>query len=175
MLEIGCGNGLMTLPIAERGARILALELGSKLAAVARRRLARFDGVEIEVGDFDRWTLPVTPFDLVIVATAFHWLRPETRLEKCAAALAPGGHLAIVETHWGVGPAAERFSHEVQACFERWDPDHARFFVPPVLGALPQTHGELERSELFGEITLERHCVERRASNGPDRDLLASC
>ncbi len=172
VLEIGCGNGLMTVPIAGRGARILALELGANLAAVARRRLARFDGIEVEVGDFDHWTLPSSPFELVIVATAFHWLRPETRLTKCAAALAPGGVLALVETHWGVGPKGDRFSREVQACFERWDPDHARHFVPPTLDQLPQTHRELARSELFTEVTLERHCIERRYAAREYRDLI---
>ena len=34
VLEVGCGTGLMTLPIAETGASIVALELGAHLAEV---------------------------------------------------------------------------------------------------------------------------------------------
>src|SRR5262245_61850089 len=87
VLEIGCGTGQLTLPLAERGTSIVAVELGTKLASVARRKLAPFENVAVIVADFDRWMLPEEPFDLVVAATAFHWLRPETRVHACANAL----------------------------------------------------------------------------------------
>src|SRR5262245_17480483 len=46
VLEIGCGTGQATVPLAERGCQIVAVELGAGLAAVARRKLARFPSVE---------------------------------------------------------------------------------------------------------------------------------
>ena len=39
ILEIGCGTGQATVPFARRGYRILCVELGENLAAVARRNL----------------------------------------------------------------------------------------------------------------------------------------
>ena len=42
VLEIGCGTGQATLPLAERGFSMLAVELGANLAEVARRKLAAF-------------------------------------------------------------------------------------------------------------------------------------
>lgn len=42
VLEIGCGTGQATLPLAERGLHITAVELGAQLAARARQRLAAF-------------------------------------------------------------------------------------------------------------------------------------
>src|SRR5688572_7761630 len=42
VLEIGCGTGQATVPLAERGCDIVAVELGAELAAIATRNLARF-------------------------------------------------------------------------------------------------------------------------------------
>src|SRR3712207_9472293 len=45
VLEIGCGTGQATVPLAERGCEVVAVELGPQMAAVARRNLARFPAV----------------------------------------------------------------------------------------------------------------------------------
>jgi 16S rRNA A1518/A1519 N6-dimethyltransferase RsmA/KsgA/DIM1 with predicted DNA glycosylase/AP lyase activity len=50
VLEIGCGTGQATVPLAERGSRIVAVELGPAMAAVARRNLARFPAVQVGRG-----------------------------------------------------------------------------------------------------------------------------
>ncbi len=34
-------------------------------------------------------------FDLVVAATSFHWLDPDTALDKIADVLRPGGHVAL--------------------------------------------------------------------------------
>jgi 2-polyprenyl-3-methyl-5-hydroxy-6-metoxy-1,4-benzoquinol methylase len=39
ILEVGCGTGQATVPFARRGYRILCVELGENLAAVARHNL----------------------------------------------------------------------------------------------------------------------------------------
>jgi 16S rRNA A1518/A1519 N6-dimethyltransferase RsmA/KsgA/DIM1 with predicted DNA glycosylase/AP lyase activity len=40
LLEIGCGTGKATAPLARRGFPVTCVELGAQLAAVARRELA---------------------------------------------------------------------------------------------------------------------------------------
>ena len=40
VLEIGCGTGQATVPLAARGFEVVAVELGAGLAKVARRNLA---------------------------------------------------------------------------------------------------------------------------------------
>ena len=42
MIEIGCGTGQATAPLAERGLAVTAVELGAELATNARRRLTGF-------------------------------------------------------------------------------------------------------------------------------------
>jgi SAM-dependent methyltransferase len=121
VLEIGCGTGKLTLPLAKRGFRIDAIELGPSLAAVARRNLAPFPDVAVHNAAFEEWPLPAEPYDLVVSATAFHWIDPAARFTKTATALRPDGALAIIETQHVAG-GDEAFFNEVQACYEAHDP-----------------------------------------------------
>lgn len=95
ILEIGCGTGQATVPLARRGYRILCVELGDNLVAVARRNLKDYPLVEIRTGDFEEWPLEAGTFDLAVSATAFHWLDPPVAYRKVANALTPGGALAL--------------------------------------------------------------------------------
>ena len=113
VLEIGPGTGQATLPLARRGCELIGVELSPRLAAVARRKTAHFADVSIDVAAFEDWPLPAEPFDVVVSATAFHWIDPEVRVTKAADALRPGGVLATVATHHIAGGAADFFA-EVQ-------------------------------------------------------------
>ena len=121
VLEIGCGTGQLTCKLARRGHQIDAVELGPSLATIARGNLATFPRVTLHVGAFEEWPLPPEPYDLVVSATAFHWIDPAVRFEKTARALRPGGALAVVETHH-VSGRDDAFFHEVQRCYERHMP-----------------------------------------------------
>src|SRR5262249_7306379 len=98
VLELGPGTGQATRPLAGRGYEVVAVELGAQLAERARRNLAAFPAVTVVNADFEGWPLPAEPFDLVLAATAFHWLDPATRVSKAAAALRPNGTLATIST-----------------------------------------------------------------------------
>lgn len=95
VLEIGCGTGQATEPLARRGYSLLCLEPGLNMARVAHKRLARFANVEVVSVSFEQWPLQPASFALVMSAQAFHWVSPDVRFQKAAAALRPGGHLAI--------------------------------------------------------------------------------
>ena len=117
ILEIGPGTGQLTLPLAERGFQIVAIELGEELAKVARRNLAKFSNVEVHRSAFEDWPLPGRQFDAVVSATSFHWVDPAVRYKKCAEALRDGGSLGIVSTHHVAG-GDEEFFARVQDCYE---------------------------------------------------------
>lgn len=78
ILDVGCGTGQATLPMARRGYRILALDLGANMVAVARRKLAAFP-VDVLQGSFEQVVLEPAGFDLLISATAWHWIDPAER------------------------------------------------------------------------------------------------
>ncbi|PYO48004.1 MAG: hypothetical protein DMD84_22095 [Candidatus Rokuibacteriota bacterium] len=138
----------------------------------ARRKLAPFEHAEVVVADFDEWVLPEVPFDLVVAATAFHWLDPVRRVQKCAEALHPGGALAIVETHWGVGHGDDLFLAESQSCYARWDPDHDPAFRPPTPDDLPEQRDDLASSQLFAQIMHRRYLCDREYGAAQYCDLL---
>ena len=61
ILEIRCGTGQATVPFARRGYRILCVELGENLAAVARRNLASYPRAEVQTEDFEEWPIGRLP------------------------------------------------------------------------------------------------------------------
>ncbi|WP_220501901.1 class I SAM-dependent methyltransferase [Microbispora sp. H10670] len=156
VLEIGCGTGQATVALAGRGCAVTAVELGAEMAALARRKLARFTGVEVVNAAFEEWPLPPEPFDVVFAATSFHWLDPATRVGRSADALRPGGLLAVVSTEHVAG-GSEAFFAEVQRCYERWDPA-----TPPGLrltpaNDIPYDSGEIDDSGRFGPVRFHRY------------------
>ena len=156
VLEIGPGTGQATRPLAERGCRVVAVELGAGLAAVARRNLAAFPSVEVVTAAFEDWPLPAEPFDLVLAATAFHWIDPSVRVDKVADALRPGRSLATVTTHHVAG-GDEPFFAEVQDCYVRWDPDTPTALTLQPAADIPSAHYGLDESNRFGPATLRRY------------------
>jgi SAM-dependent methyltransferase len=171
VLEIGPGTGQATLPLAERGCQVVAVELGAELAAVARRNLARFPKVEVVTAAFEDWPLPPEPFDLVLAATAFHWIDPAVRVGKVADALRPGGSLATVTTNHVAG-GDESFFAEAQDCYVRWDPDTPTALSLKPAGDIPTAHYDLDQSTWFGPATLRRYEWDRSYRTPAYIDLL---
>ncbi|OIJ99347.1 methyltransferase [Streptomyces sp. MUSC 14] len=158
VLEVGCGTGQVTVPLAGRGCRITAVEAGPSMAEIARRNLAGTPGAEVVTARFEEWPLPVAPFDVVVSATAFHWIDPAVRVAKAADALRPGGALAVVRTQHVLG-GTEEFFVEVQRCYERFDPATPPGLRPPAAAAVDNAdHAEeLARSGRFGSTVFRRH------------------
>lgn len=114
MLEIGPGTGQATRLLAERGLHVLAVELGSSLAAVARDNLAAFERVQVVTVSFEDWDPEERRFDAVFACNSFHWVEPAIRFQKAAAMLAPRGHLAVLSTPWVTPDGASHFWWDVQ-------------------------------------------------------------
>jgi SAM-dependent methyltransferase len=171
VLEIGVGTGQLTLPLAQRGCRIVGIELGAELAAIARRKLAAFPSVEIHVGTFEAWPLPLERFDAVVSATAFHWIDPEIRITKTADALRRGGALAVVGTHHVAGGSTEFFV-EVQACYEQWDQTTRPGLRLPAADDIAPETTELDSSGHFGDVLVRRYEWDAEYSAAEYIDLL---
>lgn len=170
MLEIGSGTGQATVPLAERGLRVTAIEPGPNLAALARRKLARFPDTTIVLAAFETWPLPPEPFDAVVAATAFHWLDPAIRVSKIARALRPGGALATIATNHIEG-GDRQFFVDVQDCYEEWLPGSADQRVPAAV-EVGSDAGELEDSGRFERPAIRRYEWERSYSAQEYVDLL---
>ena len=174
VLEIGGGTGQLTVSLARHGMPLIVVERGANLAHVLAQNVAAFPHVTTIVADFDRWDTPPGQFDSVIVATAFHWLDPATRLPKCARLLRPGGALAIVDTRWGAGANGDRFAEESQACYARWDPNYDPNFRSLGPDDMPEFSEELAQSCLFETIIHRRYLCRREYKARAYCDLLAT-
>jgi SAM-dependent methyltransferase len=96
VLEIGCGTGQLTRDLAASGARIVCVEAGSSLAEAARVNLSRWPNVEVVTARFEDFDVPTSSFDVVVSATAFHWVAPEVSYAKAAVLLDERGRLALL-------------------------------------------------------------------------------
>lgn len=156
VLEIGPGTGQATVPLAQRGYEVVAVEIGAELTAVARRNLGAYPAVVVFNSSFESWQLPERPFDLVIAATAFHWVDPRVRVSKAADALRAGGSLALVDTHHVAG-GTEEFFVEVQDCYEWWNPSTPPTLRLPRSEDVPRESGEIDASGRFGAVEFRRY------------------
>jgi SAM-dependent methyltransferase len=116
--EIGCGTGQATVPLAERGMAVTAIELGAGLAAVARRRLAGFPSAEVLTTSFEHWEPRGAPFSAVVAVNSPHWIDPPLRYAKPAGLLEPGGTMVVAGCHWAQPADPERFWTDVQADYQ---------------------------------------------------------
>ena len=96
VLDLGCGEGALTLRIAEAGAKVTGLEPDPSMAAEARAR-----GVPVlEQDAHDPFGSGV--YDAVFSNAALHWMRDPPRvLANIRAALKPGGRLVAEQGGFG--------------------------------------------------------------------------
>jgi SAM-dependent methyltransferase len=104
ILELGCGTGRITCPLARAGAAVVGVDRSARMLARARRRLARArPTVRVDLVRGDIRALPFraeTLFDLVIAPYGIlqSLLRDDDldrALRSVAAVLAPGGTFGI--------------------------------------------------------------------------------
>jgi SAM-dependent methyltransferase len=157
VLEVGCGTGQATRHLARRGCRVVCVELGENLAAVARRNLEPFPHVEVVASAFESWESRDSGFDMVFAASSWHWLDPELRYAKTARVLKPAGILAIVDSGHAFPDGFDPFFTEIQKCYEAIGEPHLEW-PPPRPEEEPDRREEIERTGLFEVVSIKR-CV----------------
>jgi len=157
LLEIGCATGKATRPLAARGFHITCVELGGELAAAARRNLARFPNVEVIHAAFETWEPPDGhAFDLVIAATAWHWIDPTIRYHKAWELLRPGGHLAFWAAVHVFPEGGDPFFRDLQEIYEEIGEGLPPDAPWPKPGELVDERAPTEASGLFDDVVV-RH------------------
>jgi SAM-dependent methyltransferase len=173
ILEVGSGTGRATLPLAALGCRVTGIELGSEMAALARRNLSAFPKAEIIVSTFEDWQLPKDKFDLVVSVAAWHWIEEDVRMVKAADALREEGVLAIVSVHHVKGGTVAFFD-EVQLIYEKFEVVPGAGIRLPAVEDIQEDPGEFEREKQFGDVEFRRYEWEQTYSTEEYLNVLST-
>ncbi len=101
VLEIGAGPGIASIEFAKMGVDMICLEPSLPACKLAQQKCAAYPNVQFINTTFEDWELTNQKFDLVVATTSFHWLTPEIRTQKTAAALKEDGLLILL---WNTPP-----------------------------------------------------------------------
>lgn len=176
LLEVGCGTGQATIPMARRGYAIDGVELGAQMAAIARDKLRAYPKVNIICADFETISLPGEAYDLLFSATAFHWIDPAIRFQKARDLLKPSAALALFWHRPTLTDLGRPYLEPLQSLYERVAPELTRDFSPPPRPEEVRTeyHELIPASGLFGDLLVRKHYVATQYSAAAYANLLGT-
>ncbi len=121
-LDVGCGNGQLSVLLAERFARVIATDASAQQVAQA----AAHPRVEYRIAPAEVSGLPQASVSLVTAAQAAHWFDLPTFYAEVRRVLCPGGVLALVtygimQVDADTDPVIEHFYRDVIGPY--WPPE----------------------------------------------------
>jgi SAM-dependent methyltransferase len=164
VLDVGAGTGRATLALAERGVRVSAVEPDAEMAAILAERVRGLP-VDVTVASFESFE-PAQPYALLICAQAWHWLDPATRWQRGAAALAPGGALALC---WNAEVLGEPLAGHVRAAYAAHVGDRGE--LPPTPDQVEEFWREFQSQPGFTDQEKRQYHWSRRL---PGSDFVAT-
>jgi SAM-dependent methyltransferase len=154
VLEAGCGTGQATRSLAALAGSVTAVEPGAGMAGLARQRLAGFGCVTIETSSFEEWNDRGRRFDLLVAASAGHWVDPTAGWRRAHEVLCPGGWMALLGNAVVRRPGEPEVYAETADLHERFSPGNPDRGHPPLeeeVRATDQGRGpDLDPGGMFG-------------------------
>lgn len=96
VLDVGCGTGILTRLLAERGARVVGLDPNHDMLVTARATACEGGKPDYRLGTGEVTGQPDASRDVITCAQAFHWLDAAKALKEFARVLVQDGRLALV-------------------------------------------------------------------------------
>lgn len=121
LLEIGAGSGIATVELAKLGGgRVVAIEPGAHLAAIARKQTESSKNVEVLEGTFEGFESSER-FDAILAFTAYHWIDEGIKYRKVIDLLDDAGSLVLVWNSFFLSDS--EVTAEVNKAYRQYLPD----------------------------------------------------
>ena len=178
VLEVGCGTGQATRSLAALGCSVTAIEPGAEMAAVARQRVATFGNVKVETSTFEEWDDRGARFDVLVAASAWHWVDPSIGWQRAHDVLRPGGWMALLGNVVVRRPGEPEVYAETADLHERFSPGNPDWGHPPLedeVRATDEGWGLVDDpGGLFGPTIVRWYPTVQRFNGDSFADLLRS-
>ncbi|HEV2364943.1 MAG TPA: methyltransferase domain-containing protein [Caulobacteraceae bacterium] len=150
VLDLGCGPGTLSAPLARWAGEVVAVDPDSGMLAQARRdaRAAGANNLRFVQARAEDAAARLGRFRLTVMGQSFHWMDRDRVLADLAAAIEPGGGLALINP----GPRRPQESWEGAA-----DTLVEAYLGPigrhPAMNTEPRHQGALLRSSAFRDFS----------------------
>lgn len=163
VLELGCGSGENTVPLCQRGAHVLGIDVSSELIALAKQRL-RQAGLAAELKAGSEYALEIADqsVDVIFCASVMHHLNIAAAASEMCRVLKPGGAVVLKEpirfseayaalrNLLPARPAVSKYEHpltrpEFESIAGMFACDGLRYFRLPWVGVARRTSPSLPR------------------------------
>lgn len=94
--DIGSGTGIFSKLFLDEGYAVTAVEPNDEMRNAAEESLRDFKNFQSVAGTAEETTLENESMDLVTVAQAFHWFRPEETRKEFQRILKKSGHILLI-------------------------------------------------------------------------------
>jgi ubiquinone/menaquinone biosynthesis C-methylase UbiE len=94
VIDLGCGTGLSSRPLIDRGANLIGIEPDAEM--LARAEAALGDRARFQLARAEQLPLPDRSIDLVVAAQAAHWFEEPEAGDEVLRVLRPGGYVAYI-------------------------------------------------------------------------------
>jgi SAM-dependent methyltransferase len=160
VLDLGAGTGKLTRQLVERGVDVVAVEP----SAAMREQLGRvLPDVRVLAGAAEQIPLDDHSVDAVLVAQAWHWVKPALAIPEVARVLKPAGWLGMV---WNMRDPREDWVAELgRILYQRGDRDGYRSAptIGPPFGPMRQRDVEwsqrLDRDSLIDLVASRSYVI----------------
>lgn len=116
ILEVGSGTGIATNDLLKLSKHITCLDPDLEMLELAK---TKFPHLTFRNSTFEDFKSKDT-FDLIISATAWHWVDPEVGYLRASELLREGGYLAIIR-YYHIDTDPKSFHNRAQHIYEQYD------------------------------------------------------
>jgi ubiquinone/menaquinone biosynthesis C-methylase UbiE/biotin operon repressor len=115
--DLGAGDGTFSLLLAQRAAKVIAVDASEKMIEFGREQALRhsIENVDFRVGDMEELPIEASQVDLAFFSQSLHHaLHPERAILEASRILRPGGRVAILDL------ARHRFEEARELYADEW-------------------------------------------------------